>query len=284
VLQAHQEGRLTLPDLQERFAGASKHTLRNRVVSLREFGAIARRPLKRMPYAVENELTDLGHEMLSVAERVEAWLVRSPHGALALGGEEARGAIGALIGGWESTILWVLAREPLPMTALSGMLPEISYPSIERRLSAMRTVRQVEAWEGRRGAKPHAVTKWTRQAVGPLLAAGRCEYRRKVDETLTLSAADIEAGLLLALPLASPPDERSDHCQVQLENGRVACRIAAVNGEPTWALGSAEAWAGALLDDQLGELQFGGGEPAVAEAFIAALHSALPSPRTTQER
>ena len=40
----------------------------------------------------------------------------------------------------------------------------------------MRAARQIELKpDGERGAKPYAVTEWTRQAIAPIMAAGRCQ-------------------------------------------------------------------------------------------------------------
>ena len=170
------QGPLRLADLGERVDVAAQTTLRGQVANLRGVGALERQVRGGMPYSVENELTDAGRRILVVADLVEAWLTRAPQGPIALGSETAKAAIRALAGGWGSAVLQALAARPLSLTELNGVITELNYPSLERRLAAMRAVSQVELWQddGRAG-KPCAVTEWTRQAVALLLAAGQCE-------------------------------------------------------------------------------------------------------------
>ncbi len=178
ILRAHLDGPLRLPDLREQIGGAAQTTLRGQVGNLRAIGALERHVRTGMPYTVENELTDVGRGILGVAEVVEDWLSWAPQGPIPLGSEPAKGAIRSLVGGWGSTVLRALAARPLSLTELSGVIPDLSYPSLERRLSAMRASRQVEVLHNESGkARPYGVTDWTRQAVGPLVAASRCECR-----------------------------------------------------------------------------------------------------------
>ena len=77
----------------------------------------------------------------------------------------------------------------------------------------MRAARQIELRpEGGRGAKPYAVTEWTRQAVGPLTAAGRCECEHLAEMTEPLTRIDIEAAFLLAVPLVDLTVNYSGSC------------------------------------------------------------------------
>ena len=138
ILRAHLDGPLRLPDLRERIGGAAQTTLRGQVGNLRSVGALERQVRSGMPYTVENELTDAGRGILEVAEAVEAWLSQAPQGPIALGSESSKGAIRALVGGWGSTVLRALSARPLSLTELDGVIPDLSYPSLERRLSAMR--------------------------------------------------------------------------------------------------------------------------------------------------
>src|SRR4051794_19770073 len=184
ILRAHLDGPLRLPDLRERIGGAAQTTLRGQVGNLRGIGALERQVRSSMPYTVENSLTAVGRGILDVADKLEAWLSRAPQGPIAFGSEPAKGAIRALIGGWGSTILRELAARPLSLTELDGVIAGLSYPSLERRLSAMRAARQIEVLTNETGAaKPYAVTDWTRQAVGPLVAAGRCECEHLAEVT-----------------------------------------------------------------------------------------------------
>jgi DNA-binding HxlR family transcriptional regulator len=287
ILRAHLEVPLRLPDLRERIGGVAQTTLRGRVGDLRGIGALERRVRSGMPYTVENELTEVGHGVLAVADTVESWLASAPQGAIALGGEPAKGAIRALVGGWSSAILRELAARPLSLTELNGAISEISYPSLERRLSAMRAACQVEQLEGWGAGRPYRVTEWARQAVGPLAAAARfeCQHFAAVVEL----PVDIEAVLLLATPLVSLPVTQGGSCllaldaghgrcdaepclagvHVEIGQGEVVARIALPARDPdTWALGTAEAWLAAIIDGKPSRLRLGGKNPELAGSLI----------------
>lgn len=296
ILRAHLDGPLRLPDLRERIGGAAQTTLRGQVGNLRGIGALARQVRGGMPYTVENELTDTGHGVLEVAEAVEAWLARAPQGPIALGSEPAKGALRALVGGWGSTILRALAARPLSLTELDSVIPEISYPSLERRLSAMRAARQVEPLSGQGGSKPYAITEWTRQAVGPLASAARCECRHLAEVTEPPAGIDVEAAFLLAVPLVRLPPERSGSCllafdtgaeegaeggrltgvHVEISDGEVVSCISRLEGDPrTWALGTSEPWLDAIIDGKLDHLRVGGEDPDLVTALTRQLHASL---------
>jgi DNA-binding HxlR family transcriptional regulator len=298
ILRAHADGPLRLPDLRERIGGAAQTTLRGQVGNLRGIGALERHVRGGMPYTVENGLTDVGRGVLDVAEVVEAWLAQAPQGAIALGSEPAKGAIRALIGGWGSTMLRALAARPLSLTELDSVISDLSYPSLERRLSAMRAARQVEVLAGGEGgAKPYAVTEWTRQAVGPLVAAGRCECVHLSAVTERLTRIDIEAAFLLAVPLVDLEVTRNGSCllavdtgaqqdgeskrriagvHVEVEKGNIVSCISRLEQDPrTWALGTIDPWVDAILDGRLDGLRMGGGDPGLARAVISGLHVAL---------
>ncbi len=298
ILRAHLEGPLRLPELRERIGGAAQTTLRGQVGNLRAIGALERHVRSGMPYTVENELTVAGRGILAVAKVVEAWLAQAPQGPIALGSEPAKGAIRALVGAWGSTMLRALAARPLALTELSSVIQEVSYPALERRLSAMRAARQVEfSPDGGRGVKPYAVTEWTRQAVGPLVAAGRCECEHFAEATEPLARIDIEAAFLLAVPLVELTVNYSGSCLLAVDTGsgngaESRGRLAGVNVEiaqgtvtscvsrleqepPTWALGSVNAWVEAIRDGRLERLRMGGAEPRLATAVIEGIHASL---------
>jgi DNA-binding HxlR family transcriptional regulator len=299
ILRAHLDGPLRLPDLRERIGGAAQTTLRGQVGNLRAIGALERHVRSGMPYTVENELTDVGRGVLAVAAIIEAWLARAPQGPIALGSEPAKGAIRSLVGAWGSTMLRALAAQPLALTELSSAIPELSYPALERRLSAMRAARQVELRpDGGRGAKPYAVAEWTRQAVGPLVAAGRCECEHLAEATEPLTRTDIEAAFLLAVPLVDLTVNHSGSCllavdtgsgnegesrdrlagvYVEIEAGAVASCVSRLEQEPpTWALGTVSSWVEAILERRLGRLRMGGADPKLATALIEGINASLP--------
>lgn len=293
ILRAHLEGPLRLPDLRERIGGAAQTTLRGQVGNLREMGALERHVRSGMPYTVENELTELGHAIVDVADRVEAWLSQAPQGPIAFGSEAAKGAIRALIAGWDSTVLQALAARPLSLIELDGTIPEISYPALERRLSAMRAARQVEAGGAPGGARPYTVTEWTRRAMGPLAAAGRCECERLSDSTEGPAPGDVEAAFLLALPLVDMPSSAGGSCLLAVADGEGAERIAEVevavrrgkvvscvpmpNPEPaTWAAGTVGSWVSAIFEGCADGLLLGGDDIAFARALVESVRGSLP--------
>jgi DNA-binding HxlR family transcriptional regulator len=299
ILRAHLDGPLRLPDLRERIGGAAQTTLRGQVGNLRAIGALERHVRSGMPYTVENELTDVGKGVLAVAAIVEAWLAQAPQGSIALGSEPAKGAIRSLVGAWGSTMLRELAAQPLALTELSSTIPDLSYPALERRLSALRAARQVELRpDGGRSAKPYAVTEWTRQAVGPLVAAGRCECEHLAEVTEPLTRIDIEAAFLLAVPLVDLTVNYSGSClfavdtglgddgdesrdrlagvYIEIEEGAVASCVSMREQEPrTWALGAVSSWVEAILEGRLQRLRMGGADPKLATALIEGLHTSL---------
>jgi DNA-binding HxlR family transcriptional regulator len=297
ILRAHLDGPLRMPGLRERIGGAAQTTLRGQVGNLRGLGALERRVRGGMPYTVENELTEAGRCILAVADVVEAWLARAPQGPIALGSESAKEAIRSLVGGWGSTMLRALAARPLSLTELSSVIGDLSYPSLERRLSAMRAARLVEPRpNGGRGARPYVPTDWARQAISPLLAAGRCECLHLPAQTERLAKIDIEAAFLLAVPLLDLDATTNGACMlavdtavsdverksrlagvhVEIAKGGVASCVSRLERVPaTWALGAVEAWVEAILEGKLDRLRFGGEEPALAKSVAAGLHTSL---------
>jgi DNA-binding HxlR family transcriptional regulator len=298
ILRAHLDGPLRLPDLRERIGGAAQTTLRGQVGNLRGIGALERRVRSGMPYTVENELTLAGLGVLLVAKVVEAWLNRAPQGAIPLGSESAKGAIRALVGGWGSTMLRALSARPLSLTELSSLINDHSYPALERRLSAMRAARQLEPRpNGDRGAKPYGVTKWTRQAVAPIAAAGHCECKYLAQSTVPLTQIDIEAIFLLSVPLvdldvtragssllavdtgsgeSGQPGNRLVGVHVEVKEGAVTNCSSRLEDDPhTWALGSINAWVDAILEGKAESLRIGGDRGELAEKLIEGLHTSL---------
>ena len=302
ILQAHIDGPLRLPDLRERIGGAAQTTLRGQIGNLRGIGALERHVRGGMPYTVENELTAVGRGVLAVAEIVEAWLARAPQGSIPLGSESAKGAIRALIGGWGSTMLRALAARPLSLTELSSVINDHSYPALERRLSAMRAARQLEPRpNGDRGAKPYGVTEWTRQAVAPIAAAGRCECKYLARSADPFARLDIEAAFLLAVPLVDldvtrsgscllavdtgsaaagqPPADRLAGIHVEVEQGTIMACSSRLERDPnTWALGSTSAWVETILDGRTDRLRIGGNGLKLVNELIERLHRALMAP------
>jgi hypothetical protein len=162
----------------------------------------------------------------------------------------------------------------------------------------MRAARQVELRpDGGRGAKPYAVTEWTRQGVGPLVAAGHCECEHLAEMTEPLTRIDIEAAFLLAVPLVDLTVNFTGSCllavdtgsrnegksrdrlagvYIEIEQGAVASCVSRLEQEPpSWALGTVNSWVDAILNGRLERLRMGGADPKLAKALIEGIHSSL---------
>lgn len=196
VLRAHRGGALTRPELERRLGRPPATSLRLAVANLGELGALARD--RHRP--VTTGLTSSGRDLLAVADALDSWLARSPSGPFALGDQTARDTIGALVAGWESTVVRVLAERPRGLAELSSNVAGHSYPALKRRLARMRTAALVTPVEDRARSPLHAATPLLRHAVHPIGLAVRWE-RCHLPDAVPLEERDLEAVVLLARPL-----------------------------------------------------------------------------------
>jgi DNA-binding HxlR family transcriptional regulator len=295
VLRLHAVGPLRLTEVQEKIGGAAETTLRGAVTNLHDVGALDRRRVRRTPYGVTSELTPIGEELLFVAEVLDAWLAQAPNGPIPHGSEAAKAAVKALAGGWSSTLMWVLADRSLTLTELHRLIPDVSYPSLERRLTWMRSTGQVEPVSGQGRGTPYVVTDWLRRSIAPLCAAGRCERRHFADDSGLITDIEVEAAFLLSVPLAPLPasaegscmlavqtetgDGTGDHVSgvtVEVKRGKVTSSKARVEKSPaTWALGTAETWLDVVIDGRLENLRLGGARPQLGLDLANGIHHAL---------
>jgi DNA-binding HxlR family transcriptional regulator len=102
VLQALSERPMRLAELRKATGLPAQTTLRGHLTNLSEIGVLTKRPTQQMPYAVENELTPMGRELLDVADLLAVWLSQAPDGPISLEGGSAKGAVKALVDGWGS--------------------------------------------------------------------------------------------------------------------------------------------------------------------------------------
>lgn len=298
ILRAHRDdGPLRLSALHEQISWAPNTTLRAAVNKLADMRALEKDTGTAPRSSAQTELTPAGEEMIAVADALDRWLASCPRGPISPDGDEARGAIKALAGGWNSTLMRALASQPFTLTGLGKLIPDISYPSLERRLARMRATGQIEAVEAAERGTPYVVTEWARRAVAPLCVAGRCERRHLPDATAPITDVEVEASFMLVLPLAPLPptaqgtsmlavQTESDESQqqgqdlagitVKVRRGQVVSTVTEVNQSPsTWALGTAETWLDAVIDGRFGELRFGGARPQLAADLVNGLHFAL---------
>jgi DNA-binding HxlR family transcriptional regulator len=187
---------MRLGELAKEPGGPSKTTVRGCLDELVALGAVAKKG-GGMPYAVRNELTGVGRDLLRLVDEVDAWLARAPGGPIPIGGAAAKAAIRALVGGWESTMLHALAARPRSLAALDRAIDWLSYPALEHRLTALRAAGLVEPASPEPG-RPYLICRWGREAAGPLAAAVRFERARMAEETPPPAPADEEALSLLA--------------------------------------------------------------------------------------
>lgn len=290
VLEALAERPMRLAELRKRTGLPAQTTLRGHLAHLSELGVLRKRPTQQMPYAVENELTAMGQGLREVAERLQLWLGEAPDGPISLENAAAKGAVKALVDGWGSRMLRALAARPLSLTELDSLIPDLSYPALERRLSSMRIAGLVEAQPSRGAGTPYAVTEWARRGVAPIAAASHCELAHLGRKSAPVTAVDIEAAFLLVAPLIGLREPVAGLCQLEveatpelvprpagiqvtIEGGRVVSCVSRLEPDPpAYAVGPAIKWFGAIRDGRVGELQFGGSRR-IAEDVVAGMHA-----------
>jgi DNA-binding HxlR family transcriptional regulator len=298
VLRAHAEQPRQVARLHTEIGWAAQTTLRASVAGLRDVGALVRETNGSSVYGSSNRITPVGEELLFVADVLEKWLAEAPDGPLELDSDEAKGAIKALAGGWGSSLMRVLAAQPYSLAEIDSLIPGVAYPSLERRLAKMRATRQVTPAPGPGRGTPYAVTDWLRRSIAPLCVAGRCERRYMSDVAVPITAIEVEAAFLLALPLAPLPPTLHGNCVlavhtgkgeaakastealsgviVEVQRGKIVCCAAQVDERPrTWALGTPESWLEAVIEGDLEGLRFGGTKPRLPAALVHGLHLAL---------
>ncbi len=298
VLRALEGGPLPLTDLRRAVGSPPQTTLRKHLKALAHLGVLVRTRQHEFPAAVTYELSSSGLELLTAVHATEAWLAISPDGPLLLGSPAAKSAIKSLVDAWTTKMLRALAAKSLSLTELDRLLAGVNYPALERRLTAMRFAGLIEATPGRAGSTPYRVTRWLREAVGPLLAAASWESNDNPDDREPLGRIDVEAIFLLAMPLVSLDPTLQGTCRlvVDLSNGRqealAGAMVAVEGGRPvscaadlrvevtSKAAGSSRAWLEVLIGGGDSGISFQG-DRELAEGLVAALRrvSRLQPPR-----
>lgn len=294
ILRALSGGARQQDELRLEAGYPAQSTLRAQLKRLFEIGAIEKHRRNRFPGALEYELTGPGRDLLFVVDALERWLDQAADRELTLGSNEAKAAIKALAEGWSTTMLRALAAAPLSLTALDRVIGSLSYPSLERRLAAMRLARQVSARPSDGSGTPYAVTDWLRLGIAPLAAAARWERRHMPLTTPPIGRLDVEAAFLLVAPLLRLPTEVSGTCRmaaeisngeggrlagvtIKMQSGRVAsCATQLQIDADAWALGSPPAWLDAVIEHDRNRLDIGG-DRRLAGAVLDGLHEALSS-------
>ena len=291
ILRALADGPMRLADLRREVGGPAQTTLRGNLDTLLDMGALEK--VRGGATTVDNALTPLGRELLCVADAIDTWLARAPDGPVPLESEPGKASIKALVNGWDSTMLRALAIRPFTLTELDNLINSFSYPSLERRLAAMRLAGLVTPVRGNGGGgTPYVVAEWLRTATAALLAAMRCERRHLPAETAPLARIDIETVMLLALPLVELPSSadgvaqlavyggngsgrRSAGIRLSAENGKIVSCTSKLEAKPeSWIGGSAAHWLDALVEGRSDQLEVCG-DRTITLGVVDNLHRAL---------
>jgi len=292
ALSALAEEPRTLVDLRRVAGSPPPTTLRGHLRRLTEIGVVERRQADNSRTSVEFELAASGRELLGAAATLQAWLSQSPEGPLTLGNSNSKGAVKALAEGWSTGMIRALASKPLTLTELDRLITDVSYPSLERRLEAMRMVGQIEPVATKGRGTPYTVTDWLRQAIAPIIAAVHWEQMQLPSEAPAITQIDVEAAFMMVIPMLQLGPELSGLSRlavdmngagkprlagvmVKLEEGRVVSCTTRVEGEPgAEGIGSATDWIRAVTDSDPERLKIAG-DRRLATAFVAAIHDVL---------
>ena len=294
LLQALAAEPKRLVDLRRATGFAPDTTLRLYLRGLIETGVVTKSKENGFPGVLRYELGPVGRDLLVVAEVLQGWLAAAPGGPLGLGSRGAKTAIKTLTDAWDSGMLRALAARPFSLTELAMLISELPYPSLERRLSAMRSLGQVEARRrpGNGNGTPYAVTEWLRCGVAPLAAAARWEHAHLSEEPAPFGRRDAEAIFLLAIPLIGRLSDRaSGTCRLgvetsgeagrlsgvttTVEQGRIVSCTSRLEGKAdAWAQAPIEDWFAAVIECDPGRLELGG-DVELTRSLLSDLHRVL---------
>lgn len=299
ILRAVAEGPKRQADLLHVTGVPAQTTLRAQLRKLCDAGVIEKQRRNRFPGVLEYELSDAGRDLLPVCATLERWLAASPHGELELGSAAAKVAVKALTDAWSTTMLRALAARSLTLTELDSVISSLNYPSLERRLSAMRLAGLIEACRGEGRGTPYRIAPWCRAGVAPLVLATRWERRHSPAGSPPVAKLDVETAFLLATQLLAPPAELSGSCRlavdvgndggaaaagilVSLREGQVVSCTTRLEGDPdAWASAPLAGWLAAVIERDHAALELGG-DRALARRLVDELHGSLFASRATR--
>jgi DNA-binding HxlR family transcriptional regulator len=266
-------------------------TMRVYIRTLAELGVLERRRENEFPGSVDYVLSKGGLALLEVAKVLEVWLQDAPDGEIELGTTSAKTAVKALVEGWSTNIVRALSARSLTLTELNRLIPSVSYPSLERRLTAMRLRGLAQRTPGDGRGSPYAASPWLRRAVVPLGAAMAWERRHAPGATGPIGRLDVEATFLLAVPLLDLGPQANGRCRLavelqggsspvfagvslNIEDGRVVSCVSRLDGDAeAWVSGTPIAWFGRMDGSEEGELELGG-DSTLASSITEALRGA----------
>ena len=187
----------------------------------------------------------------------------------------------------------MLAERPQSLIELSTAIPKLNYPTLKRRLAKLRATDLLVPVESESG-RAYEASEWLRRAVVPLTLAGRWERRHEAGQPI--ARTEVEAAFMLALPLARLSARASGACGLAVltseEGGEakrdiagvalevregeiVSCSVGVAGEQPTWALGTVNAWYAALIEGRANALRVSGAKPRLVGGIVRALHTDL---------
>lgn len=288
ILRGLEGGARSMGDLRSEIGSPPQSTMRIYLQTLRERKAIDVSRNEGLQGAVKYSLTDSGRALLDVGAALQTWLSASPRGPVEVGTPAARNAIRALVDGWSSNIVRAVSARALTLTEISRMIPKISYPALERRLSAMRSVGLIEGFKEDGRGTPYRPTDWLRRAVAVLISASEWEREHIPDLTPPIGRLDVEAAFLLAVPLIELPEDLSGTVRlaveiqrgvspvfagvlVSVEEGEVTSCTPGSDGEAkAWVSGAPRSWLRRMNLGEEDHLELGGDSHA-ARAVLEGL-------------
>ena len=296
VLTALESGPKPLVELRRAAGSPPQTTLRKQLLSLTDLGILERHQQRGFPGSVEYELSRPGRAFLKVAEAAQSWLELSPHGPHELGTQAAKSSIKALVDGWSSTIIRAFAARPLSLTELDRLIANVPYPTLERRVGAMRIAGQIARQREGRADATIRVTPWLRRGIAPLAVAVDWEALFNAEQRVPPTGLDIESALLARASLdfasrtpvrfsaaRSPApntngDTRLAGVMVVIDGGQIRSCVSRLDGHADgWASGSLGPWMNATIRGQRDSLEIGG-ECDLARAVVDGLHESLVPP------
>jgi DNA-binding HxlR family transcriptional regulator len=291
ILRSLAEGTRGRQDLRRAAGFPAQSTLRSQLEALEGLGVTAKQRPEVFPGAYEYDLTPVGAELLEVADALERWLAQAPRGPLDLGSDPGRAAIKGLVDGWFARMLAPMAARPLSLTELDQEVA-VSYPTLERRLEAMRLNEQVEEVERDRGGTPYTPTDWLRRGIAPLAIAARWEHRNRPPDADPITRLEIESAIRIVADLVELPVQTSGICQlsvrmpegkrsralgvIEIEEGKLAFGGAYPQRKPdAWASGNVEQWFSLVIDAKARGMRLSGNRDLVRAVFDGIRHGLL---------
>lgn len=274
ILRQLSDGPMSQGEMQRDDEVVPRTTQRKSLKGLEDVGLLFRRGRDSSPGLVEHLLTDAGEDLLVVIAALEDWLGQRPKGSLPFESVAGGSAIKSLSDSWSATLLQTMAPGPISLGGLATEIRTVSYPSVARRLSAMRVTGQVEACPDVAGATPYAVTEWMQRSVAPLAAAVHWEQLYPSEGATSIARLEIETSFLLALPLLQMKTTLNGTCRMDVEmdgaessagasalvtRGRVVSSALTLDGRnDAWAIGARPAWATSMTSSTKEGVRLGG--------------------------